>query len=134
MNPVVHFEMPYTDSKRMSDFYTKTFGWESQVLGPEMGNYILVSTCEIDPVTHFPQKPGMINGGLFQKSNDNQHPSVVIAVDDIRESMKKIAEAGGKVLGASKPGEPDEIPGVGLYIAFTDTEGNRLSLLQPNKM
>jgi len=30
------------------------------------------------------------------------------------------------------PGEPDDIPGVGLYCAFIDTEGNRLSMLQPN--
>lgn len=35
-------------------------------------------------------------------------------------------EAKGKVLG-----EPAEIPGVGLYILFFDTEGNRVSLLQP---
>lgn len=27
--------------------------------------------------------------------------------------------------------EPMEIPGVGLYVAFTDTEGNRASMLQP---
>jgi predicted enzyme related to lactoylglutathione lyase len=27
MNPVVHFEMPANDRKRMADFYTKVFGW-----------------------------------------------------------------------------------------------------------
>ncbi len=27
--------------------------------------------------------------------------------------------------------EPMEIPGVGRYVAFRDTEGNRASLLQP---
>ena len=37
-----------------------------------------------------------------------------------------VEEAGGKVLG-----EPMEIPGVGLYVAFFDTEGNRVSMLQP---
>lgn len=131
MNPVVHFEMPYEDHKRMSDFYEKTFGWESQMLGPEMGNYVLVSTSERDEKTHFPKKPGMINGGLFQKTKDNQHPSIVIAVEDIREAMKNLTEAGGKIIGGMKEGEPDEIPGVGLYISFLDTEGNRVSLLQP---
>ena len=40
--------------------------------------------------------------------------------------MKKVAEAGGKVLG-----EPLEIPGVGQYVSFSDTEGNRVSMLQP---
>ena len=40
--------------------------------------------------------------------------------------MKKVAESGGRVLG-----EPMEIPGVGHYVAFFDSEGNRVSMLQP---
>jgi uncharacterized protein len=28
-------------------------------------------------------------------------------------------------------GEPIEIPGVGQYVSFTDTEGNRVSMLRP---
>jgi len=55
-----------------------------------------------------------------------QHPSVVIAVDDIKQAMAKVSKAKGKVLG-----EPMEIPGVGQYVSFQDTEGNRVSLLQP---
>jgi predicted enzyme related to lactoylglutathione lyase len=31
-------------------------------------------------------------------------------------------------------GEPVEIPGIGQYVAFTDTEGNRVSMLQPRGM
>jgi len=29
MNPVVHFEMPATDRKRMAGFYSKAFGWQA---------------------------------------------------------------------------------------------------------
>lgn len=47
-------------------------------------------------------------------------------VDDIRQSVKGVIAAGGKVLG-----EPMEIHGVGQYVPFIDTEGNRLSMLQP---
>jgi hypothetical protein len=130
MNPVVHFEMPAEDKKRMSNFYTKVFGWKAEVLGPEMGNYVIVKTTDTDE-KGMPKKPGIINGGFFDKSNGNEHPSVVIAVDDIRDAMKKIKDAGGTIVGGSKPGEPDNIPGVGLYIAFKDTEGNRVSILQP---
>lgn len=134
MNPVVHFEIPAADKDRMVDFYEKAFGWKVNRLGPEMGNYIIVSTSETEE-NGFPKKPGMINGGFFEKSDDNQHPSVVIAVDDIREAMKTVAAAGGKVLGGYyKNGEPDDIPGVGLYCSFIDTEGNRLSMLQPKGM
>jgi predicted enzyme related to lactoylglutathione lyase len=134
MNPVVHFEMPAEDRDRMAKFYEDVFGWNTRRLGPEMGNYIIVQTTETED-NGFPKKPGIINGGFFDKSDDNQHPSVVIAVDDIHEAMKTVEKSGGKILGGSyKAGEPDDIPGVGLYCAFIDTEGNRVSLLQPKGM
>jgi hypothetical protein len=58
----------------------------TQMLGPEMGNYVVVTTTEPDENGR-PKKPGSINGGFFQKSNDkpDQYPSVVIAVDDIQQ-------------------------------------------------
>jgi predicted enzyme related to lactoylglutathione lyase len=126
MNPVVHFEMPAEDRKRMADFYTRAFGWRTQQLGEEMGNYVLVTTTDSDE--NGPKKPGAINGGFFTKTSDMpaQFPSVVIAVDDIKASMAAVKQAGGKVLG-----EPMEIPGVGHYVSFFDTEGNRVSMLQP---
>ena len=131
MDPVVHFEMPAEDRRRMADFYKRVFGWEAKMLGPEMGNYVTVSTSETGE-NGLPKQPGMINGGFFEKTKDNQYPSITIAVDDIRAAMKKVTDAGGKVLGGSfKPGEPDDIPGVGLYSSFIDTEGNRVSMLQP---
>jgi predicted enzyme related to lactoylglutathione lyase len=97
------------------------------MLGEEMSNYVLAKTTETDGSRH--KEPGAINGGFFPKRPDwpAQHPSVVIAVDDIQAAMKNVAEAGGKVLG-----EPLEIPGVGRYVSFFDTEGNRVSMLQPN--
>jgi predicted enzyme related to lactoylglutathione lyase len=129
MDPVVHFEMPAEDRSRMRAFYERTFGWKTEQLGPEMGDYILVTTTETD-ASRRPKMPGAINGGFFPKHDDwpAQYPSVVIAVDDIKASMKKIGDAGGKVLG-----EPMEIPGVGLYVSFFDSEGNRVSLMQPNE-
>lgn len=128
MNPVIHFEMPAEDKKRMSEFYTRAFGWQTKQLGPEMGEYVFVTTTESDDKG--PKKPGAINGGFFQKTDDkpSQYPSVVIHVDDIKEHMKKVEEAGGKVIG-----EPWDIPGVGLYVSFFDTEGNRVSMLQPRR-
>ncbi len=134
MNPVVHFEMPYEDKNRMADFYKKAFGWHAQMLGPDMGSYVVMMTTEMDEKTKFPKEPGKINGGFFKKTKETQYPSVVIAVDDIRAGMKKVEKAGGKILGGQKPGEPDDIPGVGLYVGFIDTEGNRVSMIQPASM
>ncbi len=126
MNPVVHFEMPYDDRERMARFYEKAFGWQTQALGEEMGNYVLATTTET--AESGPKRPGAINGGFFPKKPDwpAQHPSVVIAVDDVGEAIETVREAGGTVLG-----EPMEIPGVGKYVSFIDTEGNRVSMLQP---
>ena len=127
MNPVVHFEMPAENRKRMAEFYSKTFGWQTQQLGPEMGEYVVVTTAESDE-TGRPKMGGAINGGFYQKTEDpvSNHPSVVIAVDDINDAVQKIKSAGGKVLS-----EPMDIPGVGSFASFLDTEGNRLSVLQP---
>ena len=71
-----------------------------------------------------------INGGFYPKKEDwpAQYPSVVIAVDDVKASMKSVEAAGGRVLG-----EPMKIPGYGLYVSFFDTEGNRVSMLQPDE-
>jgi uncharacterized protein len=129
MNPVVHFEMPFEDRQRMVDFYAKAFGWQAQLMGPEMGSYAVMTTTEMDPVTKFPTKQGRINGGFFPKSEENKIPSVVVGVEDIQAAVTKVKEAGGQILG-----EPVEIPGVGMYVSFIDTEGNRASMLQPTGM
>ena len=128
MNPVVHSELPASDRVRMVDFYTKVFGWQAEMLGEEMGNYVTVSTTSTD-ANGRPTTPGAINGGFYPVNDGDpaQHPSVVIAVDDIKEAAANVAKSGGTVLG-----EPVMIPGVGLYVSFIDTEGNRLSILQPS--
>lgn len=126
MDPVVHFEMPYDDRERIARFYRAAFGWELKMLGEDMGRYVLATTAQQDAVPEAPR--GAINGGFFPRAPDKpgQHPSVVIGVQDIGAAMKAVTAAGGEVLGT-----PMEIPGVGQYVAFHDTEGNRLSMLQP---
>lgn len=127
-NPVVHFEMPANDRNRMARFYSEAFGWETKMYGEDMGNYVTVTTTEVDE-NRMIKTPGTINGGFFpvEAGMPPQHPSVVIAVDEINESMKDIEKAGGKVLG-----QPVDIPGVGKYVSFIDTEGNKCSILQPS--
>jgi len=140
MNPVVHFEMGYNDSERIRRFYESVFGWKTEQLGSEMGSYILADSAETDE-NRMVKRPGAINGGFYKKTEDplSHPPSVVIAVDDIRASMKKVEAEGGKILGAmdntgNRSMEPQEIPGIGLWISFMDTEGNRVSMLQPKGM
>ena len=126
MEPVVHFEMPYEDRKHMATFYRSAFGWQTQMLGEEMGYYVLATTVETGRAG--PKRPGAINGGFYPKRSDRpaQYPSIVIAVKDIIKAVARVVRAGGSVLG-----EPMEIPGVGRYVSFLDPEGNRVSMLQP---
>ena len=130
MNPVVHFEMPYEDHERLSAFYHSAFGWEMKKLGEEMGHYVQAKTTATDE-DFINRTPGTIHGGFFPKKPDwpAQAPSVVIAVNDIQAAMKRVADAGGEVLG-----DPMEIPTIGIYVSFTDTEGNRVSIIQPLDM
>jgi len=128
-NPVVHFEMPYKDKERVVKFYSKAFGWGMNKFGADMGDYVTAATAETDE-NQMVKTPGTINGGFYPLKPDwpAQYPSVVIAVKEIQKAMTDVKNAGGNVLG-----NPVEIPGIGLYVSFTDTEGNRVSLLQPNE-
>jgi hypothetical protein len=131
MDPVVHFEFPYDDRERIAKFYREVFGWELKMMGEEMGNYVLATTAKPGHRVGHEAAYGAIGGGFYPRRTDwpAQHPSVVIAVDNIRASMKKVNAAGGETLG-----DPMVIPGVGEYVSFFDTEKNRVSMLQPLPM
>ncbi len=49
------------------------------------------------------------------------------AMEDTQSKM--VRRAGGRILG-----EPRDIPGIGLYVSLVDTEGNRVSMLQPRML
>lgn len=125
-NPVVHFEMPYKDGKRVTEFYQKAFGWKMADTNEEMGNYIVAHAAETDE-NRMVKMPGTINGGFYdlKMAQASPQPSVVISVPDINTAVKDIEAAGGKLLG-----EPTDIPGIGLWVSFEDSEGNRVSILQ----
>ena len=125
MNPVVHFEIPYKDKSRIIEFYRDVFGWKLQDLGESYGHYILATTAETDVRTGSPA--GAINGEFFPIKPDwpSQYPSIVIGVNNIAASIKKISSSGNVL------GEPIHIPNFGDYVSFEDTEGNRVSIIQP---
>ena len=136
-DPVVHFEMGYNDKDRMVKFYQDVFHWNLKPMGPEMGNYVVAQTTATDD-NNMVQTKGAINGGFYQKTDDplSQAPSVVVSVDDVHAAMEDIKQAGGEILGVLDPNgqrtmEPQNIPGVGLWMSAKDTEGNRFSIIQP---
>jgi predicted enzyme related to lactoylglutathione lyase len=95
-NPVVHFEMPYKDAKRVAEFYNKAFGWNMADAGEQMGHYVTAATAETDE-NRMVKTPGTINGGFYdlKMSEASQQPSVVISVPDVKEAIKDVEAAGG---------------------------------------
>lgn len=126
MNPVVHFEMPAVNKKRVKKFYEKAFGWKMKQLGAKMGDYILATTTPVDK-KGMAKNPGAINGGFYQRNKDWKVPHLVIAVDNLEKHIEVVRKAGGKVVG-----KPMDIPGVGMFVMAKDTEGNRVGMLQPS--
>ncbi len=128
-NPVVHFEMPAKDKKRASKFYTNAFSWNMVMTGPEMGNYLIAQTAETDE-NNMVKTPGTINGGFFEYQDKPgfTQPHIVISVDNLEESMKKVVDEGGTI-----DGKPMDIQTIGKYVTAIDPEGNRVGLLQPGK-
>ena len=127
-SPVVHFEMPAKDKKRVATFYEKALGWKMIDTGPQMGNYLMAHTAETDE-NNMVKTPGTINGGFFDYKDEPgyQYPHIVISVENLEKSMENVKNAGGAV-----DGKPMDIPTVGKYVTIIDTEGNRVGLLQPS--
>lgn len=128
-NPVVHFEMPYKDGKRVAEFYKKVFGWKMDETPPEMGGYVLAGSIDVDK-DNMPLQPGGINGGFYplKDAPASPEPSVVISVPNLNKAMDDIKAAGGEVTR-----EPNEIPGIGMWAVFKDSEGNRVSILEAKR-
>lgn len=128
-SPVVHFEMPAKDKQRVSDFYSKVFGWNMQTMGAEYGGYVVAQTTQTDE-NQMVKTPGNINGGFFDYKDEDgfRVPHVVISVEDLNKSIEDVKAAGGQTIG-----EPMDIPGIGMYVSFKDSEDNIVGMLQPAK-
>lgn len=128
-NPVVHFEMPAKDKARVKKFYEAAFGWQMTLRGPEMDNYLLAVTGEADESGR-PTQPGTINGGFFDRREEEGYtaPHLIISVDNLADAIEKLQAAGGTVFTAEM-----DIPGIGRYASFRDTEDNLVGVLQPSR-
>jgi predicted enzyme related to lactoylglutathione lyase len=125
MDPVIHFEVPADHLARAEAFYQRAFGWQTLALGPDGGDFVLAFTAPSDPATRIPNVRGAINGGFYRRTAATQGIQVTILVDDINDTIERIKAAGGEVVS-----EPYELPGIGLFATFHDTEGNLVQVNQ----
>jgi uncharacterized protein len=117
----VHFDITADDPERAVAFYEKAFGWKiDHWEGGGPMDYWLVTTGESEPG---------INGGISRR-DEGAAPATTntIAVESLDDAMTAVREAGGEIIQKRMP-----IPGVGWFSAFTDTEGNRFGLMQPDE-
>jgi len=124
MDKVVHFEIPVDDLERAKKFYGAIFGWGIQDW-PMPGGivYTGIRTVPVDEETYMPKEPGAINGGMTKRSKEVPAPVITINVGSIDEYIKKIEAAGGKAVMPK-----GEVPDMGYYAYFLDTEGNVIGL------
>jgi uncharacterized protein len=120
MDKVMHFEIPTDDLPRAKEFYGSTFGW--QLNDVEGMDYTSVVTSPVDD-QQMPTEPGAINGGMTKRGPDTPSPIITVNVDSIDNALKKVESAGGSTVLSRQ-----EIPGMGAYAYFKDSEGNVLGL------
>jgi predicted enzyme related to lactoylglutathione lyase len=120
MGKVVHFEIPADDVARAKEFYSSAFDWTLQDM-PGM-DYTIIQTVDVDD-RQMPTEPGAINGGLMARTADTPAPVITIDVESIDDALKKVEAGGGSTVKART-----EIPNMGAFAYFKDTEGNVVGL------
>jgi predicted enzyme related to lactoylglutathione lyase len=123
MDKVVHFEIPVDDEARAKEFYGSIFEWE--LTDADMGGGIVYTTAETVAIDEnmLPKEPGAINGGIMKRTSDTPTPVITIAVHSIDEALKKIEAGGGSTV------QPrTQIPNMGAFGYFKDSEGNTMGL------
>ena len=96
MNRITHFDMPAENPGRLSNFYSKVFGWKFTQW--ENNEYWMITTGK--------GKPG-INGGMMKKQSQSHVIVNTIEVKDIDQTIKSILENKGEISISKR-----EIPGV----------------------
>ena len=122
MDKVVHFEIPADDLTRATEFYRSIFGWDLQDMSGQGMDYTIAMTVPVND-QQLPTEPGAINGGMMKRSSDTPSPVVTIEVASIDDALKRIEDGGGMLV---QPRQ--EIPGMGAFAYFKDSEGNTMGL------
>ncbi|MFQ5591221.1 MAG: VOC family protein [Phycisphaerae bacterium] len=112
-NPLCHFELMSNQPEQCKEFYGKVFDWTFD--DDSMPDYTLVNTGA-EPT-----------GGIFLKPSEapSACANLYFSVDDIDETLAKVAELGGTVIVPKTA-----IPGVGHFAMFADPEGITIGILK----
>lgn len=116
-NRLIHFAIHTDNIDRARNFYSGVFDWSFASYGPPDFLQIKGDNEEV---------LGALQSRNYSPSKENFIGlECTISVDNIDETIKKVQEAGGKIIMPKVP-----IPHVGWLTKFSDTEGNVLCAMQ----
>lgn len=117
MPKFVHMDISADNPERAANFYRTVFGWEvTKQEGPVP--YWLVATSPGDPTA--------VGAGIGQRDQPWQSVAPTIEVPSVDEFSARVEASGGTIV------VPKQLmPTVGYLVAFKDTEGNVMALLEP---
>ena len=119
---IVHFEIPADDVQKLSNFYSKLFGWKIEKM-PGPVEYYGIETVPVNEKGNLVRTG--VNGGIMKRQNPEHKPVNYVAVESVDDYAKKIAELGGRVLVPKM-----EVPGIGWWAMALDPDGNQFAILQ----
>ena len=130
---VVHFQVPAREPDELAAFYRNVLGWSvrdarlSEVSGAASGPYRWV-----DPGDERGVSGAIVDKKVFA-GREPPGAVVVVEVDDLSETLDKVRQYGGEVLG---PSDQLQLSGAGdadgafSLAMFADPEGNQIALVQ----
>jgi uncharacterized protein len=123
MPSLYHFDIPIDNADRAKQFYKDVFGWDMKKLNSQVNSRVELWMCETEDENG---RKG-ITGGMMKRDS---LPSVTnyILVNSIDEYTSKINHSGGKVTM-----HKTEIPHVGYFAMFLDSENNLFGLFEKGK-
>ena len=130
MDPVTWFSIPAQDTARAADFYSKAFGWKVHPPTKEddaVFDYNVVVNSASDE-NFVAAEAGRVNGCIVKKATGITTPVVLVEVEDLDKSARKIVAAGGTVVSEKIPMRSLN----GDFILVKDPEGNMVEIFEPN--
>jgi predicted enzyme related to lactoylglutathione lyase len=123
MPTIYHFDIPVDDANRAQQFYKDVFGWDMKKITSQVDQKIELWMCETEDENG---KKG-ITGGMMKR---DKLPNVTnyISVNSIEEYISKINKSGGRVAVLRT-----EIPNLGFFAMFLDSENNLFGLFEKRR-
>lgn len=130
MNPVTWFSIPAQDTNRAAGFYSSAFGWKVQPVTKEADdaydyNVVVNSVSNED---FEPERTSRVNGCIVRRATGITMPVVLVEVDDLDETARRVVAGGGTVVSEKKPMKSLN----GVFILVKDPEGNMVEVFESN--